>query len=360
MRARIVRALIGLSALGAALLVGRPDRADAQKKHVAGAKPRIRVVATCSIVAGEAEPDAKAFPLEDVIAAVPGIQEVAVLSGERVANVAGQDMNDQVWLTLAKRTNEILKSNQVDGVVIIHGVDTMEETAYFLNLVVKSDKPVVVVGAMRPVTAVSADGPGNLYNAVAVAASPQARKRGVLVVMNDQIHAARDIETTNTTNLAAFMSPLRGLQGLVRTGKIEWFEPSSKRHTARSQFDISDLERLPRVDILYAHANMPTDLILDAVRNGAKGLVIAGVGDGNVAKDALRSLEVEAKQDGILVVRSTRLATGPVVRNSGIDDDQMGFVAAGELNPEKSRVLAQLALTKTHDPKRVQQMFDTY
>jgi len=262
-------------------------------------------------------------------------------------------------IRIAKKIAELASQNNVDGFVITHGTDTMEETAFFLNLVVKSDKPVVLVGSMRPATAVSADGPANLYNAVSVAVDPKAKKRGVLVVMNDEIYAARDIEKVNTTNVQAFGSPTRGPQGFVNTGKTNWFDPTSRPHTTSSEFAVDKLDRLPRVDVLFAHANMSPDLIDAAVKAGAKGIVMAGVGDGNMTKDALNALE-RAKAAGVLVVRSTRLPTGIVLRNNEVDDDKMGFVASGEFNPEKSRVLAQLALTKTKDPKRVQEMFNTY
>ena len=235
----------------------------------------------------------------------------------------------------------------------------MEETSYFLNLVIKSDKPVVLVGSMRPATAVSADGPGNLYNAVAVAASPEARGSGVLVVINDEIHSARNVEKSNTTNVETFVSPERGPQGLVNTGKIAWFEPTNKRHTTKSEFS-AKREELPRVDIIYAHSNMSPDLVTSAIENGAKGLVIAGVGDGNMTKEVVEELERAVKEDHVLVVRSTRLPEGLVLRNNEIDDDEAGFVASGEFNPAKSRVLAQLALTETTDPQRVQKMFNTY
>ncbi|MFL5320547.1 MAG: type II asparaginase, partial [Myxococcaceae bacterium] len=297
---------------------------------------------------------------EDLISAVPDMDKLATLTGEQVANIGSQDMNDEVWLKLAKRVNDLLASNKVDGVVITHGTDTMEETAYFLNLAVKSDKPVVLVGSMRPATATSADGPANLYNAVAVAADPKARGRGVLVVQNDEIHSARNVEKMNTTNVQAFASPERGPQGLVNTGKIRWFEAPEKKHTAQSEFAGKTPEQLPRVDILYAYANMSPDLITAAVNNGAKGLVIAGVGDGNFTKEAMAALEKEAKEKGVLVVRSSRVPTGVVLRNNEINDDKAGFVASGELSPAKSRVLAQLALTETKDPKKVQKIFDEY
>src|SRR3954467_15728347 len=244
---------------------------------------RVRLLATGGTIAGaQAKPGeygykSGAFNVQDLISAVPNLDELAVISGEQVVNIGSQDMNDEVWLKLAGRLNAALASPDVDGVVITHGTDTLEETSYFLSRVARSDKPVVLVGSMRPATAVSADGPGNLYNGVAVAASPRARNRGVLLVINDEIHAARNVEKTNTTNVNTFTSPERGPQGLVNTGKIAWFEPSDKRHTTKSEFSANE-DQLPRVDIIYAHANMSPDLITAAVEHGAKGLVIAGVG----------------------------------------------------------------------------------
>ena len=358
-------AVVALTVLATAYATAenRPPAATAQ----AGArKPRIRILATGGTIAGAQTEKTSygyqsgQFKVEDLIAAVPQMKELATLSGEQVANIGSQDMNDAVWLKLAHRVNEVLKSDDVDGVVITHGTDTMEETAYFLDLVVKSDKPVVLVGSMRPATAVSADGPGNLYNGVAVAASPRARGRGVLVVMNDTIHAARDVEKMNTTNVDTFASPMRGPQGLVHTGKIDWFEPTNKPHTTKSEFTVANVEKLPRVDIIYAHASMPTDLIESSVRNGARGVIVAGVGDGNMTNAAVQTLEKAAKQNNVVVVRSTRLPTGVVLRNNEIDDDKKGFVASGELNPAKARVLVELALTKTSDPRKVQTMFNTY
>lgn len=354
---------IGALSLGA---LGTAHAAPTAGNSKQSSKPRVRILATGGTIAGAQASQKEygyksgTFKVEDLIAAVPNLKDIAQLSGEQVANIGSQDMNDQVWLKLAKRVNEVLKSDDVDAVVITHGTDTMEETGFFLNLVVKSDKPVVMVGSMRPATAVSADGPANLYDAVSVAADPKAKNRGVLVVMNGEINAARNVEKMNTINVETFSSPERGPQGYVNTGKIKWFDPSAKPHTNQSEFAVDKNASLPRVDILYAHANMSPELIQAAVKSGAKGIVVAGVGDGNMTKPALDALEKEAKQHGLLVVRSTRLATGPVLRNSEVDDDKMGFVASGEFNPAKSRVLAQLALTKTNDPKKVQQMFDRY
>jgi L-asparaginase len=281
------------------------------------------------------------------------------MTGEQVANIGSQDMNDEVWLKLAKRVNEVLRSADTDGVLITHGTDTLEETSYFLSLVTKSDKPVVVVGSMRPATAVSADGPGNIYNGVATIASAGARGKGTLVVLNDEIHYARNVVKTNTTSVQTFQSINRGPAGVVHTGKIQWFEPMDRKVGNASEFSVEALDKLPRVDVLYAHASMSVDLIEAAVRGGAQGIVVAGVGDGNMTKPALDALTKAAKS-GVVVVRSTRLASGVVLRNNEVNDDELGLVVSGELNPAKSRVLLQLALTKTQEPARIQKMFNEY
>ena len=268
-------------------------------------------------------------------------------------------MNDEVWLQLAKALSAALAKSDVDGALITHGTDTLEETSYFLSLVTKSPKPVVMVGSMRPATAISADGPGNIYNGVAVAADPKASGRGTLVSLNDEFHYARNVVKTDTTSVQTFESINRGPAGLVHTGTVEWFAPMDKKVGAQTEFSVDGLDKLPRVDILYAHANMSADLIEAAVKNGAKGIVVAGVGDGNMTTPALDALK-KAAASGVVVVRSTRLPKGLVLRNNEVNDDEMGFVASGELNPAKSRVLLQLALTKTSDPKRIQAMFYEY
>jgi len=327
--------------------------------------PDIRVLATGGTIAG-AQASATdygyksgAYDVRALLEAVPNLGQLAVITGEQVASIGSQDMNDEIWLKLAKRVNAVLAEPDTDGVLITHGTDTLEETSYFLSLVTKSDKPVVMVGAMRPATAISADGPGNIYNGVAVAADPRAKGKGTLVVLNDTIHYARNVMKTRTTSVQAFQSLNRGPAGVVHTGKASWFEPMDKKLGKASDFSIDELDELPRVDILYAHANMSADLIDAAIRNGARGLVIAGVGDGNMTTPALDALTRAAKS-GIVVVRSTRLAEGIVLRNNEVNDDEKGFVASGELNPAKSRVLLQLALTKTKDPVAIQKMFYEY
>jgi L-asparaginase len=327
--------------------------------------PKVRVLATGGTIAG-AQASATdygyksgAYDVNSLLKAVPNLDKLAVITGEQVASIGSQDMNDEIWLKLAKRVNAVLAGSDTDGVLITHGTDTLEETSYFLSLVTKSDKPVVMVGSMRPATAVSADGPGNIYNGVAVVADAGAKGKGTLVVLNDTIHYARNVVKTDTTSVQTFASINRGPAGVVHTGKISWFEPMDRKLGKSAEFSIDDLDKLPRVDILYAHANMSADLIDAAIRNGAKGIVVAGVGDGNMTTPALDVLTRAAKS-GVVVVRSTRLPAGIVLRNNEVNDDEKGFVASGELNPAKSRVLLQLALTRTTDPVRIQKMFYEY
>jgi L-asparaginase len=326
---------------------------------------RVRIVATGGTIAGEQAKageygyKAGAFDVQQLIDAVPNLNKLAVISGEQVVKIGSQDMNDEVWLKLAKRTNAILNSSDFDGVVITHGTDTLEETSYFLSLVTHSDKPIVMVAAMRPATAISADGPGNLYNAVAAAASPGAHGRGVLIAMNDELDYARNATKTNATRVQTFASVNRGPAALVNTGTINWFQPLDKKYGRTSAFSVDQLTSLPRVDIIYAHPSMSVDLIDAAIKNGARGLVIAGVGAGNMTQPALDRLAAAAKA-GVAVVRSTRTGSGIIYRNNEIDDDKMGFVASGELNPGKARVLLQLSLTKTNDVAEIQRYFNEY
>jgi L-asparaginase len=328
-------------------------------------KPKIVILATGGTIAG-AQPKpgevgykAGAYPVEALIKAVPGLGDVAVIQGEQIASIGSQDMTDAVWIKLARRLNAVLADPTVSGAVITHGTDTMEETGFFLNLVTKSDKPVVLVGSMRPATALGADGPMNLFNAVSVAVDPAARGRGVLVVLNDLVHFARESTKTNTTSLDTFHSPNRGVAGLVLFGKPRWFSKPTWKHTTESAFAGTIPDALPRVDIVYAHANVGPEHVQASLAAGAKGLVLAGVGDGNGTQALIDALAAAAKK-GVVVVRSSRTNSGAVARNVELDDDKLGFVAAQELNPQKARVLLQLALVTTKDVKVIQQMFEQY
>jgi L-asparaginase len=268
-------------------------------------------------------------------------------------------MNDAVWLKLAARINAIAAQPDVAGIVITHGTDTIEETAYFLNLTVKSRKPVVLTAAMRPATALSADGPLNFYNAVAVAANKDAGGRGVLVVVNDWIHGAASLTKTSTTAVQTFLSPLSGLIGTVAYGKADFNRGPIGRHTADSEFSLDGVTALPRVDIIMAYENMDGALIDAAVAAGAKGVVIAGVGNGNLTQPAVTALAAQAGR-GIVCVRASRVAIGRVERNVELDDDKLKFVASMDKNPQKARVLLRLALLKQRSVGDVQRIFSEY
>ena len=328
-------------------------------------KPNVVILATGGTIAGAAATGTQsgytsgAVTIDAMLAAVPGIKDLANVKGEQISNVGSQDMSFEIMLKLAKRINELMPNKDVDGFVITHGTDTMEETAYFLNLVVKGDKPVVMVGSMRPSTAVSADGPLNLYNAVGVAADPKAAGRGVLVVMNDWIQGAHSLTKTSTTSVQTFMSPLRGLVGTANYGKNDYFTSPEWKHTTQSEFDITGVTTLPRVDIIYASADMSPDLIECAATNGAQGIVIAGVGNGNINKASVTAA-ANAVKKGVVVVRSSRVATGSVGRNVELNDDELGFIASDELNPQKARILLTLALLTKRTPAQVQQLFYAY
>ena len=329
-------------------------------------KPRIKILATGGTIAGAAlkptDPGytSGAVGVDVLINAVPQLKDIADVTGEQIASIGSQDMNDEIWLKLAKRVNELLVSPDVDGIAITHGTDTLEETSYFLHLVTKSDKPVVLTGSMRPSTAMSADGPLNIYNCVAIAADPTARGRGVLVIIDDDIHSAHDVIKRHSTDVATFTSGEAGLVGVTLFGKNTWYRTPVQVHTTKSEFSVArDQTTLPRVDIIYAHANMSPDLITAAAKNGAKGIVIAGVGDGNMTALAFDELKKVAKQ-GVVAVRSSRTNGGITRRNIEVNDDQLGTVASMELNPSKARVLLQLALLKTKDAKKIQGYFDRY
>jgi len=291
--------------------------------------------------------------------AVPEVNKIANVTGEQIVKIGSQDMNDAVWLTLAKRINELLKRDDVDGIVVTHGTDTMEETAFFLNLTVKSDKPVVLVGAMRPSTAMSADGPLNLYNAVVTAAAKESKGKGVVIAMNGLILGAQGATKMNTVDVQTFQSPNSGALGYVLNGKVSYNMESLKRHTTKSEFDVTNLDKLPKVGIVYSYSNVDADVMTPFLNGGYQGIVHAGVGNGNIHQNLFPMLE-KARKQGILVVRSSRVPTGPTTLDAEVDDNKYQFVASQELNPQKARVLLMLALTKTNDWKKIQQYFNEY
>ena len=332
---------------------------------LAFAKPTIYILATGGTIAGsgsgalDTSYTSGTVTVDKLIAAVPDINKIATIKGEQISNIGSQEMNNEVWFKLANRVNELLTSGKADGVVITHGTDTMEETAYFLNLVVKSDKPIVMVGAMRNSGSLSADGPLNIFNAVNVAMSKEAAGKGVMVVMNDEIHAAREVTKTNTTAVDTFKSPNSGKIGTVFYGNVKFYMNPVRKHTVNSAFDIAKIKELPRVDIIYSHSNDNPDFVNVAVKNGAKGIINAGMGNGNPFPSALEALG-EAVKAGVVVVRGSRVGSGETTLNGEVDDGKYGFLASDNLNAQKARVLLMLALTQTTDKAKIQELFLTH
>ncbi len=325
-------------------------------------KPNVYILATGGTIAGTGKSaTASGYTAGQVAiqSLMPQMQDVANVTGEQVVNIGSQDMNDQVWLTLAKRINELLAQSNVDGIVITHGTDTMEETAYFLNLTVKSDKPVVLTGAMRPSTAMSADGPLNLYNSVVTAADPSSKGRGVMIVMNGLILGAHSTQKMNTTDVQTFQAPDAGPLGYVYNSKPYYNMQTLKKHTTESVFDVTNLTSLPKVGIVYAYSNVEADVMNPFLTNGYQGVIHAGLGNGNYHKNIFPKL-LEARKLGIIVVRSSRVPTGPTTLYDEVDDAKYQFVASWELNPQKARVLLMLALTRTKDWQQIQKYFEEY
>ncbi|HIC3286118.1 TPA: type II asparaginase, partial [Campylobacter jejuni] len=322
------------------------------------AKSRIAILGTGGTIAGFIDSTiattgytAGAIDIDVLIKAVPQIRDLADISWEQIANIDSSNMCDEIWLRLAKKIAKLFAEG-IDGVVITHGTDTMEETAYFLNLTIKSDKPVVLVGAMRPSTAISADGPKNLYNAVALVANKEAKNKGVMVAINDKILSARGVVKTHSLNVDAFSSPDFGDLGYIVDGKVFFYNNVTKAHTKNAPFDVSKLTSLPKVDILYSYSNDGSGVAAKALfEHGTKGIVVAGSGAGSIHKNQKDVLK-ELLKKGLKVVVSSRVVAGCVAVSDS--DEKLGFISAEDLNPQKARVLLMLALTKTSDPKKIQ------
>lgn len=328
--------------------------------------PNIKILATGGTIAGAGATStttvgytAAVTAVDKLISNVPELKKIANVSGEQVFQIASESITMDNWLTLAKRVNVLLAQDDVDGIVITHGTDTLEETAYFLDLVVKSNKPVVLVGSMRPGTAMSADGPLNLYRAVILAGTKEAAGKGVMVMLNDTINAGREVTKTITDRVDTFQAPIIGALGVFTGDQPVFYRQSLRKNTTNSEFDVTNLTTLPRVDIVYHYAGNAGTMFDAAVNAGAKGIVHAGTGDGSIGKAEYPAVE-NALKNGVVIVRSARVGSGIIARNGEADDDKYGFIASDNLNPQKARILLMLALTKTTDVKEIQQMFWEY
>ena len=339
--------------------------APAAAPVAAGPKANVVVLATGGTIAGagastvnSATYTAAKVPVDKLLAGLPELAQVANVRGEQVFQIASESFTNDNLLALAKRVSALSKQGDVDGIVVTHGTDTLAETAYFLSLVVHTDKPIAVVGSMRPGTALSADGALNLVNAVSVAASKDARGKGVFVTMNDEINTARDVNKDINIQTGAFKSQW-GPLGMVVEGKNYWFRAPVKRHTNQSEFNIDNITALPQVDIVYAYGSVQPTAVNALVAGGAKAIIHAGTGNGSVADRMVKPLQ-DARAKGTIIVRSSRVPYGFVLRNAEQPDDKYDWVVAHDMRPEKARILTMLALTRGADTKTLQRMFWEY
>jgi L-asparaginase len=294
----------------------------------------------------------------ELLARIPELDRIASVDEVPFRRLPSHALQADDWIALGETIQDQLETGGVDGVVITHGTNTIEETAYFLTLTLKTDRPVVLVGSMRPASGLSADGDLNLLNAVRVAADPSSRGRGVLVVLNDTIHSARDVTKTATFRVQTFQGRDLGPIGYADSdGKVVYYHSSARRHTLLSEFDIRRLTQLPRVDVVVSYVGADGALIDAAVAAGAQGLVSAGTGGGRPTPVEDEALD-RAARAGVVVCQSSRVGSGRVVRAQSLA--ARGLVAADNLVPWKARILLALALTHTHDPDAIQAIFDTY
>ncbi len=372
-RKSVAATAIAVSLLGS--FAALPSISFAQDSSAAGAaasatakaaKPHVVVLATGGTIAGagasavnSATYTAAKVPVDKLLAGLPELANYANVTGEQVFQIASESFTNDNLVTLAKRVSALVKQSDVDGIVVTHGTDTLAETAYFLSLTVNTDKPIVVIGSMRPGTALSADGALNLVDAVSVAGSKDAKGKGVLVTMNDEIQTARDVNKDVNIKTNAFQSQW-GPLGMVVEGKNYWFRAPVKRHTSGSEFNIDSIDKLPQVDIVYAYGSVQPTAVNAFVDAGAKAIIHAGTGNGSVADRMVKPLQ-DARGKGVLIVRSSRVPYGFVLRNAEQPDDKYDWVVAHDMRPEKARILTMLALTKGNvTTQELQRMFMEY
>lgn len=325
------------------------------------ALPDIYILACGGTIAGKADSaedlvgyKAGAATIDEVLQSVPAVQQYAQVRGEQFCSIDSSDMSESLWLALAGRVQELADRDDVDGIVITHGTDTMEETAYFLHLTVHTEKPVVFVGSMRPATAISADGPLNLLEAVQAAAHKETGRYGVVIVMNGTICSARFVEKTDTTHVDTFKSRQLGYIGLMLEGRPVFYQAPLRRHTYRSDLSCCGCRELPPVAVSYAYVGM--DKWINAlIPAGIRGLVLAGFGHGRMPESVWNALQ-QPMADGLIVVRASRTMGGAVTPV----DEYCGTVCADTLTPAKAKILLQLALLKTGSRRDIAAMFREY
>lgn len=334
--------------------------------HPNAPRRRVLLLATGGTIAGagparagtgSAGYDSAVVPVQQLLAQVPGLDALANVAAEQLLQIDSADFTDALLLQLARRVAGACRQSDVDGVVVLHGTDTLQETAFFLHLTLPTDKPVVLTSAMRAGTALSADGPANLADAVALAAHPDSHGRGVLATLGGEIFSGRDVAKTRAQGVAAFSSP-HGSLGWMADGAPRWYRRVTRPHTLHSEFNIEAIDALPLVGVVTSHGNMRAEVFDAWVAAGARAIVFAAFGGGTLPAYLLQKL-AELSTRGVLLVRASRMGCGLVLRNAATDDAH-GWVAAADHGPTQARLLAALALTRSADPLHVQAVFDRY
>ena len=337
------------------------------------ALPRVRLLATGGTISNR---NGGRLTAEELVQSMPGLDRYATPEYEQITNLASSELTLEQWLGLARRVNELNATDRgLAGFVVTSGTDTLEELAYFLDLTVRTDKPVVVVGSMRNPSTLGYEGAANLLEGFRVAASPDSIGKGVLVVLNDEINAAREVTKTDALRLNTFQARPYGILGVVDTDRVVFYRTGVKRNTARSEFDIAQVTRLPRVDVIMTYQGADGDLIKAAVDNGAKGIVLATAGAGATSGTQQDGINYALKK-GVVVVTTTRTGSGRIAPPTGrggrggapnasnpnapTAEERRRRVFGEDLSPVKARVLLMLALTKTSDPAEIQRMFSEY
>ena len=368
MRLSLRRAALLLTVLclpGLAEAGGRPQSPAANIQppvRAAEDRPRVRLVATGGTISNRAGGRLSA---EELVASLQGLDRYARSEFEQFANVASSALTLDQWLQLARRINTLLEDDaDLAGVVVTSGTDTLEETAYFLHLSVRSDKPVVVVGSMRSPGTLGYEGPANLLAGFRVAADPDARGKGVLVVLNDEINSAREVTKADALRLDTFRTRGYGVLGVVDADRVAWYRAPTRRHTRDAEFDLAHVDELPRVDVVMVYQGASGDAIKALVDQGARGIVIASAGAGAVSGTQGEGIRY-AIDKGVFVVTSTRTGSGRIAARQrplpeGEEPPPTFRIAAEDLAPLKARILLMLALTKTADGHEIQRMFLEY
>ncbi|OFW05696.1 MAG: hypothetical protein A3H96_11615 [Acidobacteria bacterium RIFCSPLOWO2_02_FULL_67_36] len=358
-RTRPVHLILLLTALLCPRL-GEASPQTAAPAQSASPMPKVRLLATGGTISNRAGGRLSA---EELIRSMPGLERYARPEFEQFANVASSQLTLKQWLDLARRINGLFKDDpDLSGIVVTSGTDTLEETAYFLDLTVKSDKPVVVVGSMRNPSTLGYEGAANLLDGFRVAAEPASRGKGVLVVLNDEINSAREVTKTDALRLHTFQSRDYGVLGVVDADRVVYYRAPVTRHTKESEFDVSSIEELPRVDVVLVYQGATGDIIKAMVDQGAKGIVIASAGAGATSGTQGEGMQYAAAK-GVFVVTSTRTGSGRIAsrRPSAMASATPQLrIAAEDLAPVKARILLMLALTRTKDGAEIQRMFTQY